>query len=333
MDVNERLVALLVSRADRMNAEPTVDRHTVRGIPAAPPRALPKPASEPTSPWEAARAQICTHGVIDATRSGEQLLEALLTSSQTTPEEIRALLERPGVSDRQRVRILTHPQAPGELVVAYLLDQRHDTTLFTREAMQEQLTMLQGVAGISGTQRLDAWAALLVRVSAAPATLEHTSNVLMTSPNASAVLHAGVALAVHRYRQINPALGRHLVSHMSTPATVALLPFGCLFRLLGEGDDGNLSTERISDLFCDMVSACCGTQSRRWERFFKLAPRWEGSIGDLLDDIESDAGEVASATRQRRSVPGYQRPSNRSPLLRPIDYSTLRAGGSAPTAT
>jgi hypothetical protein len=81
-----------------------------------------------------------------------------------------------------------------------------------------------------------------------------------------------------------------------------------------------------------MVSAACGSHSRRWERFFKLAPKWEGSIAELLDDIENDGADVAGGAR-RRSVPGYQRPSTRSPLLRPIDYSTLRTGGTQPAGS
>lgn len=323
MNVNERLVALLAPRANRLANEQTIDRKATATVPGVPPRAQRGTADAPASPWEAARAQLCAHGVVDGSRRGDELLDALLANSHATADELRALHAHPNVTAAQRVRILKHPHMPGEVVIAYVLDVKHDTTMFAPAALDDQLAMLSHVAGVTGEMRLQGWAALLVRTASAPAVEEHTGRILMAAPDASAVLHAAVERAFTTFRRIPVPLGRHVLSHMSTPATIALLSLRSLFRLLDEAEDASIRTERLADVLCDLLCASCGSSSKRWEKLFRLAPDWDASIDALLDEVENDAGSVSG---RRRDVPGYQR-DPRSSLLRPIDYSVIRSPG------
>lgn len=312
MTVNDRLVRLLVGRADRLSVIPDIDSVHIDEIGPVPPRTPPVAPSAPISPWDAARAQLCSHGTIDTSPAGEQLLVALLDNPHATPDELHALLRRPGLSDAQRHRILQHPNTPGELVLAHICDNRHDTSLITADVIRSQVAMLLGASGLTSEQRLAAWATLTLRSARGDTTRDLVGDVLVASPNASTILHAAIARAATT-TEVPPGLRPHLLSHLAAPATIALLTLPCLFRLIDADGDSHVSTDRLIDTVVDMVAAACGPDPARWARMFKLAANWDRSIATLLDLVQTDTAPV-TVLRHRRATPGHMRDTRTPPL-------------------
>lgn len=312
---NDRLVNLMVSRAQRLEHTPDIDRHTVTTLAAVPPRARTEAPTVHSSPWEAALAELCVHGVVDGSTAGKQLLDALLDSAHTGPGELAALLARPGLTDQQRHQILMHRHTPGDLIIDHVCDERHDTRPITAELIARHTAMLRNASGISAQQRTAGWTTLLLRAARHPDTQPLVSEVLMASPDASATLHATVARA--RPTDHIPA-GLHplLLSHLAAPATIALLTPVCLFRVLDFAEQRQHSADRLVETVVDMIAATCGPHPDRWARLFRLTPDWHHSIGDLLDTIDTEQAAVTVVGR-RRTLPGYRR-DHGSNLHRPM---------------
>ncbi len=324
MTINERLVRLLVSRPDRLTAPSTVDRDAQLTIDGVPPRPIPPRPSQPATPWNAMLGQLSQHGTIDASANGDQLLDVILSSDGTSPDELKALLDRPGLSAEQRTRVLKHPHVPGDLVIAYLCDERRDRAPFAEQDLRDQLAMLQQIAGVDGEERLTAWAALTVRCATSPATAGLIGDVIIAAPGADAVLHEAVSLSIRRTRHVPESLERHLLSHLAAPATIALLPLRDLMRMLDRADQTGARSSRFEDVICDLIAATCETDPARWAQFFSLSEeRRDDSLRQLLDVIDPTDTAAGSQRRRRRDVPGYQRQSN-SPLLKPIEYAPAK---------
>jgi hypothetical protein len=322
--INERLVRLLVSRSERLTSPSSVDRTATLTLDGIPARAIPPRPSRPSTPWNALIAQLSVNGTIDASSHGDQLLDVILANDGTSPDELRSLLARPGLTPEQRTRVLRHPYVPGDLVIDHLCDERRDRAPFTEADLRDQLAMLQQIAGIGGEERLNAWAVLTVRCATAPSTEALVGDVLIASPVAEAVLHEAVALALRRTRRLPEALERHLLSHLATPATIASLALRDLIRMLERSDQTGAPSSRFEDVICDLIAATCETDPARWASFFSLSEeRPDDSLRRVLDEVEaSDPGD-GSPRRRRRDVPGYQRHPG-SPLLKPIEYAPAR---------
>lgn len=324
MTINQRLVRLLVSRSDRLTSPSSVDRSAVLTLEGVPARAIPPRPSRPSTPWNALIAQLSTHGTIDASTHGDQLLEVILANDGTSPDELRALFTRPGLTPEQRTRVLKHPYVPGDLVIDHLCDERRDRSPFTEAELREQLAMLQQIAGIGGAERLNAWAVLTVRCANSPSTESLVGDVLIASPVAEAVLHEAVALSVRRTRRVPEALERHLLSHLATPATIASIAVRDLIRMLERADQTGTPSSRFEDVICDLIAATCETDPARWALFFSLSEeRHDDSLRQLLDEVEVSDPAGGAHRRRRRDVPGYQRHPG-SPLLKPIEYVPAR---------
>jgi hypothetical protein len=321
MNVNERIAGLLVARAARLADESHVDRHQVGMLADVAAREVVERPAQPTSAWEAVREQICSSGVVAVRRADPAMLDALLADTAVTPGEIRTLYEQVRGDDALVARVVSHRNAPGDLVVAYVMDSRRDSLPFTRDELRAQRTMMQRMVDVTGAQRLEAWATLVVRAARSPETADDISALLIASPDASVVLHAAVQAALTHTSRLPDALGRQLLSHLSLPATIASLSLRELLRLIDHGERVGHRVDRIIDLMCDMLATACGRNTDRWEALFGAAPTWSRSLGELLDTIEHD--ETPAAGRSRHDVPGYRR-DPRSRLLKPIDYSVLR---------
>lgn len=324
MTINERLVRLLVSRSDRLTSPTSVERTATLTLDGVPARAIPPRPSRPSTPWNALIAQLSMHGTIDASNHGDQLLDVILANDGTSPDELRALLARPGLTPEQRTRVLRHPYIPGDLVIDHLCDERRDRMPFGEADLRDQLAMLQQIAGIGGDERLNAWAVLTIRCASSPLTEGLVGDVLIASPVAEVVLHEAVALALRRTRRIPEALERHLLSHLATPATIALLSVRDLVRMLERADQAGRPASRFEDVICDLIAATCETDPARWAFFFTLSEeRHDDSLRQLLEEVEVSDPASGSVRRRRRDVPGYQRHGG-SALLKPIEYVPAR---------
>lgn len=307
MDTSDRLVRLLVARAARLEDAPEIDRHAVDRIGDLPARPVPARSATPVRPWDAVRGSLGVHGVIDASAAGEQLLAALLDPPDVSAEELELLYRRVGLTPAQRLRVLEHANTPGDLLIEYVCDSRHDAAVFDPEQMQRQIALLRQAAGVSGDDRVRAWSTLTLRTASSAATDELVGDVLVASPNATAVLHASVERALDTRRSVPAALGRHLMSHMTAPATLAVVPLPALFRVIDQAEEAHVRADRAMDTICDLVASSCSTDPARWARMFELARHWDRSLGALLDEVEQRHVEVAPLVLGGRRSSPYQR--------------------------
>jgi hypothetical protein len=326
MSANERLVRLFLSRSDRLTIAPDVDRHAVLQLDGVPARPGPARASRPTTPWDAMLGQLSRFGTIDGSPDGDRVLEVLLASEVTTPDDLRSMLRQSGLSAAQRRLVLKHPQVPGDLVVAELCDDRHDRSTFTPEDLRDQLQMVQQIAGVTGEQRLTAWSTVTLRCAISPLTEACVGDVLIAAPRADVVLHAAVERSIARTRRVPLVLGRHLLSHLVAPATVARISLRELLTVLDHAEREGARTDRLENTVCDLVVATCGVDPARWATFFALTDHPERSLGDLLDEVEAsdpDRSSDDALRRSRRDVLAYQR-HHGSSLLKPIEPVLVR---------
>lgn len=301
MDVSDRLVRLFVARSARLEDPVEVDRHAVTPLPDVPGGDAPACGVTPVRPWDAARGLLGRHGVIDSSPSGEQLLAALLAPLDVDGDELRSLYGRMGLSAAQRLRVLEHPNAPGSLLIEYVSDERRSSVPFDAELMHRQIALLQRASGISGAERLQAWAVLTLRAANNHPTEDLVGDVLIASPNATTVLHAAVVHSLANSRTIPTSLGKHLMSHIAAPATVARVPLPMLFRLIDQVEHTGARADQVLDRVCDLVAGSCSTDPARWSALFELARDWSRSLGELLDEVERPADAPPLVVGGRRS--------------------------------